>query len=368
MKHQYIPAKFLALTFMLFLFMVSCDDDDDYMKSEIKDMNGNIQSVDKEIAQPGDVVTFTGTGLDKVYKIMLNTDNVPVEYDATATELKMTVPALSPLGDVITISLFFSGKGLAQRAIQIISPPVILAFVPSAAQPGDVVTLYGRELYLAQHVFVGSTEVTSTLEVIDDRTVSFVFPEGSAGGDIKIVTATGGESLSASPLVQGTEILITDFDGHTNYYTGLSSNGNLDQDKEETGEFPRNKYYTFTLVNNNQSWGGNVDFYFSGQPAYDNAKISLSVDVKVSKNMNVNIMVEGPGMVYGLTKPVSTDWQTIVIPFSEMGTDYSGSAPFGQVAAFNTLKGVKIQPPASPTSGNFGESISIDNVKFIIAN
>jgi len=368
MRHKYIPAKPLTLIFMLFLFILSCDDDDDYMKSDIKDMNYKIQSVDKEIAQPGDVVTFTGTGLDQVYKIMLNTDNVPVAYDATATELKMTVPALSPLGDVITVNLFFSGKGFAQRAIQIISPPVILAFVPSAGQPGDVVTLYGRELYLAQHVFVGSDEVTPTMQVIDDRTLSIVIPEGSTGGTIKIVTATGGESLSANPLVHGTEILLTDFDGHTSYYTGLSSNGNLDQDKEETGEFPRNKFYTFSIVDNASSWGGNVDFYFSGQPDYPNDNISLSVDVKVSKNMNVNIMVEGPGNVYGLTQPVTTQWQTIVIPFSEMGTGYGGSEPFGEVAAFNTLKGVKIQPPASASSGNFGESISIDNIKFIIAN
>jgi len=344
MKQIRIRTKLYLLTLLIPLFFASCQKEETYMAVGIIDMNNKIVSVDKEITQPGDVVTFTGTDLDKVYKIMLNTENVPVTYVATATELKMTVPSSTPLGDVITVNIFFSGKGLAQRALRIISPPTIQDFSPSAGMPGDKVTLFGRELYLAQQIFVGTVQVP-TFEIIDDRTLKFTLPVGSTGGIIKVITATGGESLSPREMASGTEILINDFDFTSAFYNGISANGNLKNPTVVMGDFPRNQFTALSFIDAATSWGGNVDFYLKGLPVASNDKVSLSIDIKTSKNLNVNIMVQGPANVYGLTKPITTVWQTIVIPFSLMGTGYGSGEPFGQVEPLNKLTAVKIQPP-----------------------
>jgi len=367
MKQILKISKYLFLALLTSWIFTGCQDEENYMAMEIIDMNYKITNVDKEIAQPGDVVTFAGTDLDQVYKIMLNTENVTVNYTATPTELKMTVPSAAPLGDVITVSLFFSGKGLAQRALRIISPPVIFSFSPAAGTPGVKVTVYGRELYLTQEIFVGTIQVPSFV-LVDDRELNFTLPEGSTGGTIKLVTATGGESLSPTDIILGTEILINDFDVTSTYYKGISANGNLKNPTSTAGDFPRGHYTVLTIIDAATSWGGNVDFYLQNLPEALNEKVSLSIDLKTSKAMNVSIMVQGPANVYGLTKPITTAWQTIVIPFSEMGTGYGNGEPFGQVEAFKTLTAVKIQPPASASNNNFGETVSIDNIKFIIAN
>jgi hypothetical protein len=256
---------------------------------------------------------------------------------------------------------------LAQRALRIISPPVIFDFSPAAGLPGVKITVYGRELQLTQQIIVGTVAVPS-FTLIDDRTLTFTFPEGATGGTIKLVTATGGESLSPRDIILGTEILVNNFDVTSTYYKGISANGNLKNPTTTAGDFPRGNYTVLTIIDAATSWGGNVDFYLQNLPEALNAKVSLSIDLKTSKAMNVSIMVQGPANVYGLTKPITTAWQTIVMPFSEMGTGYGNGEPFGQVEAFKTLTAIKIQPPASTSNNNFGETISIDNMKFIIAN
>lgn len=365
MKKNHIIKMILSLYLLILFTLAGCERDNNAITIGIRDLNGNIESVDKEIAAPGDVVTFTGIGLDKVYKVMLNSENVPVSFTATTTELKVTIPSTAPLGEVITVNIFFSGKGLAQRAIAIQSPPTILKVTPSAAQPGTLIKVMGIELYKAVKVYLGDIEVTAT--IIDDKNITFIMPAGSTGGVIKLVSATGSETLS-QPLIPGTEVMINDFDNTSGYYNGISANGNLKNPVYPLGEFPGNNYVNLSIIDAATSWGGNVDFYLKTLPTASNDKVTLSIDVKTSKNMDVNIMVQGPGNVYGLTKPITTAWQTIVIPFSEMGTGYGSSAPFGQVEVFNTLTAVKVQPPASSSNNNFGETISIDNIKFIITN
>jgi len=360
---------FMLISWLAVSFLVGCEEEYDPMEFGIVDMNHKITSVDKEVTEPGDIVTFTGTDLDKVYKIMLNEETVPVVFEATATELKMTVPSMAPLGDVVTISLFFSGNGLAQRTIRIISPPVIFMLSPSAAQPGETVRVLGRELYLAEQVKIGGVDVTATFTLIDDKQFTVVVPEGFTGGDVEIITATGKVSTSPSPLILGTEILINDFDGNENYFNGISSNGNMDGDKLESEPFPRLNYWTFTITDNGTGWGGNVDFYISGLPSgYDNDKITLYLDLKLSSAMNVNVMVQGNANVYGLTRGYQAGWQTVEMHFSDMGTGYGGGEPYGEVEPFEALTAVKVQPPAQAGDGNFGETVSVDNIRFIIAN
>lgn len=367
MKKINIIPKFFSLVLLMSMALVSCDVENDAFTIGINDFNDRITSVDKEIAAPGDTVIMTGTNLDQVYKIMLNNDNVPVKYVATPTQLKIAIPGSAPLGDVVTVNIFFSGKGLAQRAIAIQSPPTILKVTPSAAQPGTTIKVLGKELYKAVKVYVGDVEVPFT--VVDDKNLTLVLPVGFTGGAVKLVSATGSETLSQA-IVLGTEIILNDFDGTAQYFKGSSNNGNIDAKVEVTGDFPNLKYWTLPIANKASSWGGNFDLYLldAGVPVYTREQVTLAIDIKASKAMNVSIMVEDKtAAVYGLTKGITAEWQTIAIPFVDMGSGY-GNNGTDPVPDFNMLKGVKIQPPAGSSSGNFGESVSIDNVRFIIAN
>jgi len=372
MKKINIIPKSLSLALLaVSTIFVGCTQENDAFTIGINDFNDKIVSVDKTIAAPGDTITMTGTDLDQVYKIMLNDDNVPVTYTATATELKITVPASAPLGDAVTFNIFFKGKGLAQRVVSLQSPPTIVKVSPSAAQPGTRIKVMGIELYKAVDVYVGDLEVDFT--VIDDKNLTLVLPDGFAGGAVKLVSATGSQTLSQN-IVLGTEIIINDYDGTHSYDSGVSSNGNLDLDVQETGEFPRNKFWTFTIKDNSTSWGGNVDFYTTGMPTNytDNTIISLSIDIKLSKAMSINVMIARGGDVWGKTLALVTGWQTVVLKFSDMGSGYGSTPPtdsgFMPLPVFSAISGVKIQPPASSSNGNFGETISIDNISFIIVN
>lgn len=375
MKHINIKSGLMLVSLLISFILSSCTKEVNYMESHVVDMNNRITAIDKPIAQPGDVVTVTGTDLDQVYKILLNTDIVPVQFTASsATELKMTIPATSPLGDVITVSFLFHGKGLAQWPIRIISPPVIYAMSPEAAHVADKITIYGKELYLATIVKINGVDVTASLVIESDKIITVVAPTGFTGGNLTIETASGGITTSPYPLVLGTEIMINNYDGNHHYDSGISSNGNLDNDVLETGEFPRLNYWTFTFKDNATSWGGNVDFYNTAMPGTytDNTKIRLSIDIKLTKAMSVNVMIARGSDVWGNTLPLVVGWNTVVLPFSNMGSGY-GSTPstdpaFMPLPAFNAITGVKIQPPASTANANFGEKISMDNIKFIIVD
>ncbi len=366
MKKLNIITKLLIVPCLSLFFLSACGDED-AITIGITDMNKNIVEVDKSLAEPGDVVTFTGTNLDKVYKIMFNNENTPISFVATKTELKVNIPLNTPLGDVITVNILFSGNGLAQRALSIQSPPVILHFIPAAGQPGTIVRVLGRELYKYDKVFIGSNEVTSTVTLISDLEFRFTVPPGSTGGNIKIISKAGGESLSPRQFALGQEIMINDFDGTRQYFTSTSNNGNINPPVEETGDYLRGKFLRLPLVDRSTSWGGNFDIYMSGLPsALDISKISLSLDIRATKAMNVSLMIQNPANVYGLTRPVTVDWQTIVMPLTSLLEGYGNNGP-AFAAGFNTITAIKIQPPATTAAANFGESVSIDNVKFIVS-
>lgn len=376
MKHINIKSGLILVSFLAIMLAAGCTEKETYMDAGVIDMNDRIASVDKVVTQPGDVVTIKGTELDKVYKILLNTDNVPVPFSATASELKMTIPATSPLGDVITVSLLFSGKGLAQIPLRIISPPVIFSIVPEAAHPGDVIRLYGKELHLSKVVKINDADVSASMQIESDKILSVVAPAGFTGGNVTITTESGGVSTGPYPMLLGKEIMINNFDGLENYvnHSGngfISSNGNLDTDTEETGDFPRSKFWTFTIKDNSTSWGGNLDLFTTGMPdTYtDLSKIRLSIDIQLTKAMNVNVMIARGSDVWGKTLSLAQGWNSVVLPFPDMGSGYGSTFPPEMpLPPFKDISGVKIQPPAQTANGNFGEKISVDNIKFIIVD
>ncbi len=366
MKKIHLISKFLIAPVFMLLAFSACEDED-AVTVGIEDVGHYIEGVDKEVAEPGDVITMTGSNLDKVYKVMLNTNNAVVRFEASENELKINVPSNAPLGDVITFNIFFEGKGLAQRAINLQSPPVIQGLSPAAGQPGTQITVLGRELYLATEVYLGEDQVD--FEIVDDRTMTIEMPDGSTGGPIKIISETGSESLSPFDFQLGQELMVNNFDGRHDYMDAenWSANGNLDEPVIESGDFIQGNFAMLNIVDEGTSWGGNFDLFLNDLPEEDISNISLSIDVKASTNLVTSIMVATPqstdGGVSGQHHEFTTDWQTITIPLTEMQDGYGTNGDYFDYD-FSSITGVKVQPPATE---NFGESISIDNVKFIIS-
>jgi hypothetical protein len=363
----------LAVMWIAFSCFTACEKEYDPMIEEVVDLNSNITAVDKTITEPGDIVTFTGKNLDKVYLIMFNEEPINVQFTATASELKMTVPSQAPLGDVVTINLFFSGKGLAQRTIKIISPPQIMEVSPIAAYPGEELTILGRELYLAQSISIGGIEATFT--VIDDKTLTVTVPDGFAGGNVVITTETGGESLSPSPVILGTELLVTNIDTNGDILNSFGPYSNA-SGAEASDDFPRNKVYVITIEDNGSSWGANCDFNLKNMPAtingntIDLTKVEMVADVKASKTLSFNFMVgknHNPPGLWGKTTEVTQEWQTITVPFTALGQGYGGD-PISDdpLIPFEEYTMIKWSLPASADQKNFGETITFDKVKFII--
>ena len=375
MKNFNFLSKILSPVMLIPLLILGCEEVDTGMESRIVDMNYRITAIDKLAAEPGDTITFTGVNLDQVFKIMLNTDNLPITYSATPTELRMVLPAMAPLGDVNVINIFFSGKGLAQRAITIMSSSVILTTSPStASRPGDVIRVYGLELHLAQDLYVGEVKAES-FRLISDRILEFTHPAGSIGGRVKLVTAAGSEALSPDSIVLGREILVHNFnEGATlNHFINWSANGNMgptDAITHTDRGFPFGRYITIPIVDRATGWGGNFDLFLQNMPNEDHARGYLYVEIMVSKRINVNVMVQNPANVFGRTfqQLEPNVWNQIRLPFAEMGTGYGSTEPFGAVPPFNTLTAVKIQPDARAVDGNFGQTVSLENVKLVIVD
>jgi hypothetical protein len=370
MRNLINKIRLLIAPLLMLLIIVSCEDDKTYMESGIIDMNANIQTIDKTIAQPGDVVTMTGTNLDKVYKIMLNSENVFVKFEATSTELKMTIPALTPLGDVITINVLFSGKGLAQRTIQIISPPVIVEFSPSAVHTGDIVTIYGRELYLAKKIYFGDIEITTPVEIVDDKTLKMTVPEGFSTSNVILETATGAKVTSPKVLILGKELLLSDFskDGTINKAYSAYSNA---KGAKAVEAYPRDTVFVVTMYDNASTWGANLDFTLQKLPkGLDLNKIDLVADVKASKELNVNMMIgydHNPPPLWGLSQRITTNWQTFTVPLASMGLGYENTLPLvAPMYPFDQMTVVKFSLPAKKSDGFWGETITFDNVKIIV--
>jgi hypothetical protein len=380
MKNKINKIKLALLVLLTPLFIVNCQDDDEWMVSEVVDMNDRITGMDKEVTEPGDVVTFSGTNLGKVYKIMLNTESTPVEFEATATELKMTIPAAAPLGDVITVNILFSGKGLARRALKIISPPEIYTFSPGAGHAGDVLNIFGRELYLTTTANVGG--ITAIFTIIDDKQMTVTLPDGFTGGDIVLVSETGSESSGPQPVIPGTELLITNVDENGSILSSYGPYSNASGEIANEG-FPRGDVYTITIEDNGSSWGANCDFSFSGLPAeingtpIDISKVEMHMDVKASKTLSVNFMIGDmhnpsggvPAGLWGRSRQLSQNWQTFIIPMTDLGYGYDDgpATPVEELyPAFDKYTMLKWSLPAQASAGNFGETITFDNIKFII--
>ncbi|MEQ8764046.1 MAG: IPT/TIG domain-containing protein [Planctomycetota bacterium] len=202
-------------------------------KPTITSIEGNIT--------PGGTITLVGSGFDSTVNVKFTADtsiniNMPgVVFGASSTSggtrVAVTVPAEAQSGNVLVwepssrlsnpFPIDFSPPG----------PPVINNLSPSSVTlfQGGVVTISGSELLQVSQVDVGGTTlVPGQFSVVDDSTITFAAPQGTAFGSVNVTCTNNLGTSNASPLT----------------YT------ETDPPKlSQPGQ-------TWTNANFNQSWGG----------------------------------------------------------------------------------------------------------------
>ncbi len=172
-----------------------------------------IASVNPGTAFPGDVITIKGINFSAVSSVTFG--STPAVYTITdSTKLNVTVPDVSSANQLITVS---APTGSDTVSFTVDLSPVITSIAPSAAHPGDLITVTGVRFTGATSVQLGSTDVTFTL--VSDTQLTFTVPTSASSGAISITTpnGTGTSSTSLSILQSGLALPIYDDAVTTNW-------------------------------------------------------------------------------------------------------------------------------------------------------
>jgi hypothetical protein len=189
-----------AMTFsLLSLFLWSaCEKAEDTSPPTITNLRLTLKDSTISAAGIGNTVAIIGTHLATTQKVLFNDFSVSInpsyiKDDVVLAQLPREVPYRGQINKVKVITLY--GEVIADFTV--LQPaPTITSFSPSSGNPGDVVTVIGKDLDNTKIVTVGS----DTVKVVaggTDTQLKFIVPAGNAAGNISITTI-GGESKSAT--------------------------------------------------------------------------------------------------------------------------------------------------------------------------
>src|SRR5690606_17486536 len=190
---------FSIFAIALIITFVSCEDDNDIVTSEIS----NISSMS---AYPLDVVTLEGTNFDSVLFAFVG--NRQANFEVNGTSLQLEIPANAEGGsNKITLALADNSRVSIPLTVLIRPIPVFQRITPSAALPGEEVTILGTSLDNLESVTVGEVEAT----VVSSSATELVFtvPDGlppNLPAVIGVVTQ-GGSTESTSTFYVGENLL-----------------------------------------------------------------------------------------------------------------------------------------------------------------
>lgn len=197
MKSMNIKSILLA-TVILLAFTLGCNDDDAITYSAT-DANSRISGLSATQIGGGQPVTVTGTGLDKLVRIMVGNSAVPARLftEVSSTSLTFLIPTSVPLG-VNDILYVFEGSGRASGEIEIVPLQIANNFTPYAAGTGQIVTITGLLLDLVDEVKLGGVAATITSQT--STALQFTVPAGITTGPITLVSPFGTTNTSALPI------------------------------------------------------------------------------------------------------------------------------------------------------------------------
>ncbi len=159
-------------------------------------------------AGAGNTVAIIGKNFSATQAVLFNDYSVSVnpsyiKDDVILVQIPIKAPYRNQINKVKVVTLY----GEAIKDFSIVQPaPTIKKFAPSSGNPGDVVTIAGKDLDNIKEVKIG-TAVATVLSGGSDSLIQITVPVDGTQGKITITTI-GGETKSASSF--GVSLIIYD--------------------------------------------------------------------------------------------------------------------------------------------------------------
>lgn len=179
---------------LLSVMLVSCGDDEEPDPDPIA--APTISAVSPGEADPGTVVTITGTNLDEVTEVRFGATDADFTAD-NSTTITATVPATIEAG-AQTITVVSPG-GEDTFAFTVTDPttPTFVSFSPTSGAVGTEVTVVGTNLNRITTAQIGDVDITDWVVADDNNTATFTIPEGAISGTFTLTPDSGDPLVSA---------------------------------------------------------------------------------------------------------------------------------------------------------------------------
>lgn len=390
---------FASMMLMAAMF-VSCNNDEDSgsgpMITEVRNYAAapNDTLVNKLV--PGQWVVLKGSNLKDAVKIAFNGIAVDFNGGLFADDYAVVqVPAVIPFpsvaeNDLNTIELVTpSGKVVFDIDI-VAGPPALDRISNENALPGEEVVVYGTNLFQISELIFAGVSVQEFTGSDDGTSVSFTMPDATAGGPLKITTASG-EILTSFNVNDLTTGMLCNFDTIGNLSWGTSTSDNDPDFPNSRGVYPI--LNPGALNAGNGSWweGGrsiNIDQVHWIQPedlTSDLSQFALKFEVSIAgmwkgssifivKDYNWTYLARYEPWKTAAGKGVNTEgkWITVTIPLTEFRTKKDNKEGTGDPASSLTelvgtgtggINFFTINDASTPAPGDF--RVAVDNIRVV---
>jgi hypothetical protein len=197
-NQKYIAKIPMFIAFMGILTWVACKKTEDTSPPTIERIRLTLKDSSITAAGIGNTIAIIGTGLATTQHVYVNGYEVYlnpsyVKDDVVLAQLVQETPYRGQINKLKVVTLY----GEAIKDFKVLQPaPTITSFSPTSGNPGDIVTITGKDLDDVKTVLIG----TDTVKVVaggTDTQCKVIVPPANAAGQITVIT-TGGLATSAT--------------------------------------------------------------------------------------------------------------------------------------------------------------------------
>jgi hypothetical protein len=402
--YKYMNRLLLACAAVMMTLMFACEKEDVMPAPVITEIRNYAPSPNDTLVQslqPGQWVVLTGYNLTGATQILFNgipaTVNNGLFSDKHAV---VQVPEVIPFplvpAELLNTVQYVTNLGLTTYSFNISAPaPTITSISNENANIGDVVFVYGTNLFLLTKLSFAGTEITEYSSSPDGTFVSFILPELTGSGPVVAENNTGGYSTPFN--VNDVTGMLCNFDDVNTFSWGASTSNS-------DATFPGNRGY-YAILQNNGLNAGNFSWWEGGRSINTNGVQWVPED-KLNDpigNYAFKFEINVPGQWNGTslfilrdfnwsyvaryepwslennrTAPFTTDgnWVTVTIPFSEFRNKPDGGKD-GTGLSAGSLKdllgdsgsgGVNIFTVNDSSEPAAAMNIAIDNIRVVRIN
>jgi len=307
--------KLLSISSLMIFFMfLGCENNDSLSDSVA------IKSITPTDPYQGDVATLKGSGLENVNYVFVGLFDAAFTYNSGVISFK--VPNAAPAGkNVVTMVVGDKTRITSEITVQIKPIPTIAVISPSAAAPGENVTITGTNLNNSTTIKVGgvaatvisatATKIVFTVPVVSNNTVASSIALTTTFG-----TVTSTSTFYASKnLLLNSELELGTGDSFTNW--SKMNGGATMFATVVSGEFYSGRALKATGFG---SVGGEwrTQFGADKSPTIIGAKYLVYMWIKGSTaagSMRFSTNATG-GAAYGGANTIGTDWKQVTFTFT----------------------------------------------------